>query len=186
MKIPEYLILVKSFESLRGNFIWSWVGEHAPSVWCFWESIMAIFKEIECFPSDQGKQSKRDWILYPISANIRKSTINSPFWITLPAIPKTYWLVRNGMIITHSEMSRSISWIFLFFISFSSLLIASLLYQWKSQFYKNRKCEISIRKNIKYAIFQNVVVSVLYYPCKTFEANPRSQKWFTSKIIEGV
>ena len=65
----------------------------------------------EDFPSNQRKQSKRDWKIYPISASIRKSTIASPLRIAFEAIQRTYWVVNNC------------------------------------------KSEISIRKNIKYAIF---------------------------------
>ena len=68
----------------------------------------------------------------------------------------------------------------------SSYIMVTILYQGNNQIDKNRKNEISIRKNIKYAIFKNKPISVLYYSCKVPEANPRSQKWFTSKIIEGV
>ena len=68
----------------------------------------------------------------------------------------------------------------------SSYIMVTILYQGNNQIDKNRKNEISIRKNIKYAIFQNRLISVLYYSCKALEVNPRSQKWFTNKIIEGV
>ena len=160
MKISEYLILVKSFELLRGNFIWIWVGEHTSPVWCFWESIMAIFKEIECFPSNQGKQSKRDWTLYPISANIRKPTIISTFWITFTAIQRTYRLVRNGkIIIISATIVNNVKTCF--FILLPSSLVITLLYQGNNQIYQNRKSEISIRKNIKYAIFYNKLIFVL-------------------------
>ena len=73
-----------------------------------------------------------------------------------------------------------------FFIFLHSSLVVTLLYQGSNQIHQNRKSEISIRKNIKYAIFQNRLISVLYYSCKALEVNPRSQKWFMNKIIEGV
>ena len=144
MKISEYLILVKSFELLWGNF-------HLKPSWracsvrtMFLKSIVAIFKENGDFPSKQRKQSRRDWTLYPISTSIRKSTIASPFWIAFEAIQRTYWLVNN------------------------------------------RKSDIFVRKNVKYAIFKNKPISVLYYPCKALQANPKSQNWFIDENSDSI
>ena len=47
------------------------------------KSIVAVFKENEDFPSNQRKQSKRDWKIYPISASIRNPQLLALFELRL-------------------------------------------------------------------------------------------------------
>ncbi|WP_225530124.1 hypothetical protein, partial [Streptococcus pneumoniae] len=65
---------------------------------------------------------------------------------------RAYRLVRNGKkIIISATIVNNVKTCF--FILLPSSLVITLLYQGNNQIYQNRKSEISIRKNIKYAIF---------------------------------
>ena len=71
----------------------------------FEKLLWQFLKKMSVFSSNQRKQSKKRLKnFYPISASIRKSTIDNPLRIAFATIQRTYRLVRNGKMIIISAM----------------------------------------------------------------------------------